>query len=128
MIWIIIGGVIIIVLIKFVKSLNDDNQELSQTALTDKFSVLANELNFLIFNNDGKIHQVNNRMFNLYSGGNQIVQFHYSSGHLTITWRKKSYNGQEFIYEHQYDYLRDVTSEQQIQIAEHFYTERKTNF
>jgi len=128
MIWIIIGGVIIIVLIKFVKSLNDDNQELSQTALTDKFSVLASELNFLIFNNDGKIHQVNKRMFNLYSGGNQIVQFHYSSSHLTITWRKKSYSGQEFVYENQYDYLRDVTSEQQIQIAKHFYLERKNNF
>jgi len=118
MIWTILITLIGFILIRFITSLNKDNDDLQDKSLSDKFSVIVSALNDQAFNGNGDITTVDKRTFNLYQEGqNQIVSFEYSTGHLTIIWRYK-YFQKELIHERQFKNVRNLSLFEQGKIAE----------
>lgn len=118
MIWIIIIGVVGYILFNFMSSLNKDNQELAYQALDDKFKVIVANLNQAAYRGNGKVTRLDKRSFNLYEDGqNQIINFHYSTGHLTITWKYK-YFQKEVIHKRQFDNVRNLSIFEQQQISD----------
>jgi|SRR5690554_2151087 len=123
MVWFIVGAVVLIVIVKFAFAVDKDSSELSSIELSKKFNIIVSTLNEKVYNSYGKVHKINDRTFNLYSPSSQIIQFFYSTGHLTITWRKKTYDGREIVFEKQFNDLRQINDLQQKEIAEYFYSE-----
>lgn len=130
MIWIVILLiVVIIILIKFNSSIVKDNKELSKEPLQYKFQYLFKDLIDLIYQGNGRIKVIDDRALNLFSDGAlQIVQVFYSTGHLTLTWRKRDFYRGEIVFEKQYNNVRNVTLEQQKLIAENFVIEAENFF
>lgn len=117
MTWIII--VIIIVLftiIKFGTALNKDNDDLQGGSASDKFRTIVSVLNDQVFSGNGTITTTDKRSFNLYDGYNQIILFHYSTGHLTIIWKYKYYE-KEIIHERTFNDVRNLSIFEQQKIA-----------
>jgi hypothetical protein len=118
MIWIILIIVIGFILIRFFISLNKDNEDLQVKPLSEKFEIIVNTLNDSAFHGKGNITTIDNRRFNLYQDGqNQIINFDYSTGHLTIIWKYK-YFQKELIHERQFRDVRNVSLFEQQKIAE----------
>ncbi|WP_321516605.1 hypothetical protein [Marinifilum fragile] len=118
MIWTIIIIIGVIILFSFFNSLNKDNHELNQQSLPEKFQFVVNTLNKAAYNGNGNITILNKRSFNLYENGqNQIINFHYSTGHLTITWKYKYFH-KEIIHEKQFDDVRNLSLFEQQKMAE----------
>lgn len=81
---------IAIFLFLFLNAYNKDNDDLIGTTLEEKFSVIVNQLNHEAFNGTGVITTLSIRECHLFgTPGNQHIVFHYSTGHLTVTWRYK---------------------------------------
>lgn len=118
MFWIIvILLIVIVVLVKFSSSLNEDNSELEHQSLSEKFSVIVSLLNNNAFNSEGSITRLNKRSFNLYDGSsNQIINFNYSTGHLTITWKYKYYQ-KEIVHTRDFNDVRNLSIFEQEKIA-----------
>lgn len=75
------------------------------------------------FNGTGSVTELDKREFNLYEDGqNQIIKFHYSSGHLTITWKYKYYQ-KEIVHEKQFDNVRNISLFDQQKIAQQMISE-----
>ena len=118
MIWTIFIILIGFIIIRFITSLNKDNDDLHDKSLSDKFSVIVSALNDHAFNGSGNITTIDKRSFNLYQEGqNQILDFEYSTGHLTITWRYK-YFQKELIHERQIRNVRNLSLFEQQRIVE----------
>lgn len=113
MIWIVI--IVGLIILKFCWSLLNDNLELNEQTLEQKFQIIVNILNMSAFDGNGKFSVVDKREFNLY-GSNQVINFLYSTGHLTITW-KYSFIIKDIVHKRQYTYARNLTTEQQANIA-----------
>ena len=116
MLWIIIL-VILVIAVKFITSLNRDKDDLTNGGLQHKFTDLVNSLNKEFFNGVGKVTVVDSRTFNLYQvGSNQIIQFFFSTGNLSITWRSKV-KTVELVHNEYFNNVRNVTTDMQIIMA-----------
>lgn len=121
MIWIIVIGIVGIIgfiLIKYFSDLNKDKYELQGQSLNEKFAVIVTAINSIAFNGNGKVTLIDKRSFNLYEHGqNQIIFFHYSTGHLTIIWKYK-YFQKEIVHEKQFNNVRSLSIFEQQKIAD----------
>lgn len=119
MIWvIIIIAIIAFILIRFFRALNKDNYDLQRQTLSEKFKFIVDILNDAAFNGKGSVTPLNKRSFNLYQEGqNQIINFMYGTGHLTITWKYK-YFQKEVVHERQFNDTRNLSIFEQQKIAE----------
>lgn len=118
MIWIIVIAIIGYFLIRFIIDLNKDNYDLQSQTLSEKFQFLVDELNEAAFNGMGSVTNLDKRSFNLYqTGQNQIINFMYSTGHLTITWKYK-YFQKEVVHKKQFNNVRNLSIFEQQRIAE----------
>ncbi|BBE17854.1 hypothetical protein AQPE_2013 [Aquipluma nitroreducens] len=123
MIWVIVIFIIGYILIKYFLALNKDNNDLQGKTLDDKFHFIVDEINESAFNGNGHVTYIDKREFNLYEvGQNQIVKFHYSSGHLSIIWKYK-YFQKEVILERQFNDVRNLSIFDQQRIAKAMITE-----
>lgn len=121
--WLIITGVCLLIgvagriIYSFLRDLNKDNTDLDGISLSDKFKIIVDELNLRAFNGRGDIILVDKRNFNLYEDGqNQIIQFEYSTGTLTIRWRFKYFH-EEVIHEKHFHDARNLSASDQDMIA-----------
>ncbi|KAB7731914.1 hypothetical protein F5984_06745 [Rudanella paleaurantiibacter] len=123
MFWTFLIVVVVFVLFRFFMSLNQDNEDLQGKTLAEKFDVVVNMLNQAAFNGAGSVTTLDKREFNLYEDGqNQIIKFHYSSGHLTLTWRYK-YFQKEIVHERQFDNVRNISLFDQQKIGQQMINE-----
>lgn len=118
MVWVIAIVVIGFILFSFLKDGGKDSEDLRYASLSEKFEVIANNLNKAAFNGNAQKVVVDKRRFNLHQEGkNQLIQFQYGTGHLTITWRYK-YFQKEIVHEKTYNDVRNLSIFQQQSIAE----------
>ena len=118
MIWIIVIVIVGFILIRFFISLSKDNYDLQGRTLDDKFNVIVNMINEAAFGGRGSVTTLDKSEFNLYEEGqNQIIKFHYSTGHLTITWKYK-YFQKEVVHKRQFNYVRNLSIFDQQKIGE----------
>ena len=123
MFWTFIIIVVVFILFRFFMSLNQDSEDLQGKSLAEKFNVIANTINEAAFNGAGSVTTLDKREFNLYEDGqNQIIKFHYSSGHLTLTWKYKYYQ-KEIVHEKQFDNVRNISLFDQQKIAQQMISE-----
>jgi hypothetical protein len=123
MIWAIVIGIILFILFKFLSDVNQDNKDLQGQTVIEKFQVVISMINDKAFNGNGEIIPLDKRSFNLYQNGqNQIVQFFYSTGHLTIIWKYK-YFQKEIEHKKIYRNLRNISIFQQQKMAENMIDE-----
>ena len=107
----------------FIGALYKDKTDLQNQSLSEKFSVVVSAINKAAFNGYGTVTVLNKRSFNLYEDGqNQIINFFYSTGHLTITWKYK-YFQKEVVHERKFNDVRNITIFQQNKIAEQMISE-----
>lgn len=97
-----------------------DNQDLIGTSLDKKFSVIVQTLNDYAYGGVGYTTYIDDKLFNLYSddiGFNQIIEFLYSQGSLSITWKYKYYQ-KEMVYRRHFNNVRNLSVFEQKQIAD----------
>jgi len=89
--WFVIIGIVVLVIGSIAIKTSKDSEDLSGTTLDNKFNVIVNMLNQAAFNGEGTVRYVDKKLFNLYpqSGSNQLIEFLYSQGMLSITWKYK---------------------------------------
>jgi len=118
MIWIFVAGIVLFILFSFFKDASKDKDDLRNTSLKEKFNVIVNTLNNEAFNGNGSVTNLDKRSFNLYEQGkNQIIQFQYGTGHLTLTWKYK-YFQKEIVHEKTYTNVRNLSLFEQKKIAD----------
>ncbi len=118
MIWIIVIGIIGFIIFRFLTDLNKDNNDLQGQSLDEKFAVIVAAINNAAFNGNGTVTTVDKRCFNLYENGqNQIINFQYGTGHLTITWRYK-YFQIEVVHKKKFNNVRNLSIPEQEKIAD----------
>ena len=123
MIWVVVIGIVGFILIRFFSDLNKDNADLQGQSLTEKFAVIVSSINEAAFGGMGKVITLDKRSFNLYQDGqNQIINFQYGTGHLTITWKYK-YFQKEIVHEKQYNDVRNLSLFEQQKIADNMISE-----
>ena len=118
--WIfVIVVVVAIFLFKFATSLNEDAAELNEKPLSEKFETLVFALNDAAFAGNGEITVIDKRNFNLYppNGSNQIIQFSYGTGQLTVTWCYK-YLQKELTHIKQFPNVRNISLLDQQRMAD----------
>ena len=107
----------------FFSDLNKDNADLQGQSLPEKFAVIVSSINEVAYGGMGKVTTLNKRSFNLYQDGqNQIINFQYGTGHLTITWKYK-YFQKEIVHEKQYNNVRNLSLFEQQKIADNIISE-----
>jgi chaperonin cofactor prefoldin len=120
-IFIILSGIIIVIAVvisRFIRDLNKDSRDLQNQSLAQKFSIIASAINDVAYRGKGQIMPLDKRSFNLYEEGqNQIIQFYYSTGSLTITWKYK-YFQQEVVHTRDFYNVRKINVSGQQKIAE----------
>lgn len=88
MIYTIIIGILIIG--AFGRSLYKDNRDLDGQSISKKFKIIVDDLNNRVYDAEGRLTLIDKQTFNLYrSPSNELFQFHYSTGILTIKWSYK---------------------------------------
>ena len=98
--------------------LNKDKYDLQGTSLDEKFKVVVNMLNDAAFKNQGTITKLDNKSFNLYEqSSNQLINFHYGTGTLTITWRYK-YFQKEVVHSKDFYETRNLSLFEQQKLAD----------
>lgn len=118
MVWIFVIGIVLFILFSFFKDASKDKDDLRNTSLKEKFNVIVNTLNSEAFNGNGSVTNLDKRSFNLYEQGkNQIIQFQYGTGHLTLTWKYK-YFQKEIVHEKTYTNVRNLSLFEQKKIAD----------
>lgn len=116
MIWTLLIIIVGFIIISFMNNLRKDNMELNDQPVELKFEYIVKILNNFAFEGAGSVITLDKRSFNLYEKGkNQIIYFHYSTGHLTIIWKYK-YFMQEVILEKHIPDVRnlDIAAQQRI--------------
>lgn len=123
MIWVIVIGIVGFILFRFFSDLNKDNEDLQGQSLQEKFAVIVSSINEVAYGGMGKVTKLDKRSFNLYQDGqNQIINFQYGTGHLTITWKYK-YFQKEIVHEKQYNNVRNLSLFEQQKIADNIISE-----
>ena len=123
MIWTIAIVIVGVMLFRFFADLSKDEDDLQSGTLSEKFNIIVNMINKAAFNGNGEVTILDKREFNLYEEGqNQIIKFHYSTGHLTITWKYK-YFQKEIVHEKQFSNVRNLSLFEQQRIGEHIIKE-----
>lgn len=118
MIWFILIAIVLFIVFKFMNDLNKDKYDLQGTTLDEKFKVVVNMLNKAAFDGNGNITKLDSKSFNLYEkGSNQIINFHYGTGTLTITWRYK-YFQKEVVHSKDFYETRNLSLFEQQKIAD----------
>src|SRR5574337_484042 len=117
-IWVIVIAIAVYVLYKFFSALNKDNYDLQSQTLSEKFRVATNLLNQSAFGGKGIITPLDKRSFNIYKeDANQIINFTYGTGILTITWKYK-YFQKEVVHKKQFNDVRNISIFTQQKMAE----------
>ena len=125
MIWIIVIGIIVFLLIRFFSAFEKDNSDLRDQLLTEKFEIIVNTINNAVFYGGGIVKVYDKREFYLYKmGENQIINFQYGTGHLTITWKFK-YFQKEIVHQRQFNDVRNLSVFDQQKIAMQMINEMK---
>ena len=125
MVWLVVAIVVIVGIysFKFLVSIMEDDRELGFQSLQEKFRFIINLINVEAFKGLGTITVVDKNGFNLYQPGeNQIINFHYSTGHLTITWKYK-YFQKEVVCERTFENVRNLSIFEQENIAKRLIAE-----
>ncbi|MDC1188609.1 hypothetical protein N8089_02335 [Flavobacteriales bacterium] len=123
MIWTFVIIVVGIIAVKFFISFNKDNDDLQGKKLDEKFGVIVNMINEAAFDGQGSITTFSKREFNLYRNGeNQIINFSYGTGHLTINWKYK-YFQKEIVHEKQFTDVRNLSLFEQEKIGRQIISE-----
>lgn len=123
MIWFILIIIVLFIIFKFTNDLNKDKSDLQGITLEEKFSIIVNFLNERAFNGKGKVIKLDNKSFNLYEqGSNNIINFTYGTGTLTITWKYK-YFQKEVVYKKDFYQTRNLSLFEQQKIAEQIINE-----
>ncbi len=118
MFWILFIVVVCYILFKFLNDLNKDKYDLEGKSLQEKFNIIVSAINNEAFNGEGEVTRLDKRSFNLYQqGSNQIVNFQYSTGTLTITWRFK-YFQKEVVHKKDFYDVRNLSLFEQQKIAD----------
>ena len=103
--------------------LKKDDYDLQGTTVAEKFKFIVRKLNEVVYHGEGKVTVLDARTFNLYAqGSNQIIQFFYATGSLTITWKYK-YLQKEVIHERNVNDARNLSVLSQERIAENLIKE-----
>jgi len=100
----------------FAQELKQDIKDITEKSLPDRFETLLGILNSEIFEWRADVTITNQREFILYDGYNQIICFHYSTGHLTIKWKFK-FLQQEVVYNKTIYHTRSITENRQKDVA-----------
>ena len=110
MIWFVIIGIIILVIGSIAIKTSKDSEDLAGTTLDNKFNVLVNMLNQAAFNGEGTVRYFYKKLFNLYppSSSNQLIEFLYSQGMLSITWKYK-YFQKEMVFRKNLSNVRNLS-------------------
>ncbi|HET7119535.1 MAG TPA: hypothetical protein VFI29_23765 [Hanamia sp.] len=123
MIWAIVIGIVFFFLIRFFNAFNKDNYDLHAQSLSKKFEIIANMINDAAFNGEGTVTVYDKREFNLYKAGeNQLINFQYGTGHLTITWKYK-YFQKEIVHQRQFNDVRNLSVFEQQKIGKQIINE-----
>lgn len=118
MILLIVFAIIGIVIVMFFVSLNRDKRDLFENPLDKKFSILIRMINEATFDGKGDVTIHSQRELNIYkNGANQIIQFLYSTGKLTIIWKYK-YFQKEVVHERTFGKVRNLSVFEQKAIGE----------
>jgi hypothetical protein len=118
MIWIIVIGIILFLLVRFLFDMNKDNYDLQGQSVSEKFKFVVEVINDTAFNGMGQVVPLDKRSFNLYQDGeNQIIYFTYSTGHLTIIWRYK-FLQKEIVHEKMFSNVRNLSLFEQQRIGQ----------
>jgi hypothetical protein len=129
MIWVILIAVIAIIgviLIMFFISLQKDNEDLQTQSLDQKYFEIVKMINNAAFNGNGSVTILSKREFNLYKHGeNQIIQFLYSTGKLTIIWKYKYFH-KEVVHERTFGKVRNLSVFEQKALGENLLKEMDT--
>lgn len=122
--WVLgILGIIGYIIIRFFIDLKKDDYDLQGTTVAEKFKFIVRKLNEVVYHGEGKVTVLDARTFNLYAqGSNQIIQFFYATGSLTITWKYK-YLQKEVIHERNVNDARNLSVLSQERIAENLIKE-----
>ena len=113
----------IYILFSFFRDASKDKDDLRHTSLSEKFNVIVNTLNDAAYGGKGNVTTLDKRSFNLYEQGkNQIIQFQYGTGHLTIIWKYK-YFQKEIVHEKTYTNVRNLSLFEQKKIADNMINE-----
>lgn len=117
--WIItiIISILIVVVGKIIINTQKDKEDLLGTSVEEKFNVIVNKINQFAFNGEGEIKYIGKNHFNLYpDSSNQIVDFMYSQGMLSIIWKYK-YLQKEMVYTKNLTNVRNLSLLEQAKIA-----------
>ena len=113
-------------IVMFFVSMNKDKRDLIENPLDKKFSILIRMINEAAFDGKGDVTILSQRELNIYkNGANQIIQFLYSTGNLTIVWKYK-YFQKEVVHERTFGKVRNLSVFEQKAIGESLLTEMDT--
>ena len=117
MIWLIVTIILGLIIIPFISSFNKDNTDLQNQTVDHKFEFVVSTINDAAFNGTGTIATNNKREFYLYKeGANQIINFIYGTGDLTIIWKYK-YFQKELVHKKHFNNVRNLSVFEQQKIA-----------
>lgn len=117
--WIIliIVSILIVFVGKVILNTQKDKEDLLGKSVEEKFNVIVNSINRAAFNGEGEITYIGKNHFNLYPDtSNQIVDFMYSQGMLSIIWKYK-YLQKEMVYTRNLTNVRNLSLLEQSKIA-----------
>lgn len=118
MIWIFIIGIVLFLIANAVINSGKDENDLAGKTLDEKFNVIVNQINLAVFEGEGQLKYFDKKHFKLYpaTGSNQIVEFLYSQGMLSITWKYK-YFQKELVFRKNLSNVRNLSLFEQEKIA-----------
>lgn len=91
MIWTVLIIIVVLIIGSIAINTGKDTQDLAGKTLGEKFNVIVNMLNNAAFNGEGELKYFDSKHFNMYppNGSNQVIEFLYSQGMLSVTWKYK---------------------------------------
>ena len=123
---ILIVLVLALIFVAFTHNLVRDLVELERQPLGEKFETVVQNVNAGLLGGGGELVTFPNdkRHINLFNDNcpNQIVNFYYSTGNLSITYKYKYYQ-QEMVYERLFKGVRNINIYNQKALAREFVTE-----
>lgn len=103
---------------KVIVNTQKDKTDLIGKSLDEKFEVIVGSINDAAFDGEGNVRYLDKTHFTLYpETSNQIVEFLYSQGMLSITWKYK-YFQKEMVYRRNFNNTRNLSLFEQQKIAE----------
>ena len=123
LIFLLVIFVLALIFVPFTRQLVKDKEELSRNPINKKFEILVGVINDIMLDGKGEITLFDDdpRLMNLMSEDkrNMLIQFHYSTGNLTIILNYK-FLQKELVYKKQFSGLRNLSVFMQRDIANEF--------